>query len=65
MEMTQADNLKEELITSNPEFRELAREHGRYETGRDYPEKEEAGTKGPDVFNHAQARAERENSALS
>ncbi len=31
MEMTQADNLKEELITSNPEFRELAREHGRYE----------------------------------
>jgi len=32
MEMTQADNLKEELMTSNPEFRELAREHGRYET---------------------------------
>jgi len=31
MEMTQADNLKEELMTSNPEFRELAREHGRYE----------------------------------
>ena len=32
MEMTQADNLKEELMTSNPELRELAREHGRYET---------------------------------
>jgi len=31
MEMTQADNLKEELMTSNSEFRELAREHGRYE----------------------------------
>jgi len=31
MEMTTADNLKEELIASNPEFRELAREHGRYE----------------------------------
>ena len=31
MEMTKADSLKEELIASNPEFRELAREHGRYE----------------------------------
>ena len=31
MEMTKSDNLKEELIASNPEFRELAREHGRYE----------------------------------
>jgi uncharacterized protein YdcH (DUF465 family) len=31
MEMTKADNLKEELMTSNPEFREMAREHGRYE----------------------------------
>jgi uncharacterized protein YdcH (DUF465 family) len=31
MEMTQADTIKEELMTSNPEFRELAREHGRYE----------------------------------
>ena len=31
MEMTKADNIKEELMTSNPEFRELAREHGRYE----------------------------------
>ena len=31
MEITTADSLKEELMTSNPEFRELAREHGRYE----------------------------------
>ena len=31
MEMTKADNIKEELMKSNPEFRELAREHGRYE----------------------------------
>lgn len=31
MEMTTADTLKEELMTSDPEFRELAREHGRYE----------------------------------
>lgn len=31
MEMTKADSLKEELMSSNPEFRELAREHGRYE----------------------------------
>jgi uncharacterized protein YdcH (DUF465 family) len=31
MEMTKADSLKEELMASNPEFRELAREHGRYE----------------------------------
>jgi len=31
MEMTKADNLKEQLMTSNPEFRELVREHGRYE----------------------------------
>jgi uncharacterized protein YdcH (DUF465 family) len=31
MEMTKADSLKEELMTTNPEFRELAREHGRYE----------------------------------
>lgn len=31
MEMTTADSLKEELMTSNSEFRELAREHGRYE----------------------------------
>jgi hypothetical protein len=31
MQMITADSLKEELMTSNPEFRELAREHGRYE----------------------------------
>lgn len=31
MEMTNADSLKDELIMSDPEFRELAREHGRYE----------------------------------
>ena len=31
MEITQVDNLKEQLMTMNPEFRELAREHGRYE----------------------------------
>jgi uncharacterized protein YdcH (DUF465 family) len=31
MEMTKADSLKEELMTSDPEFRELVREHGRYE----------------------------------
>jgi uncharacterized protein YdcH (DUF465 family) len=31
MEMTKADTLKEELMASNPEFREMAREHGRYE----------------------------------
>ena len=31
MEVITADSLKEELMTSDPEFRELAREHGRYE----------------------------------
>src|SRR5881392_1308492 len=31
MEMTKAHTVKEELMSSNPEFRELAREHGRYE----------------------------------
>jgi hypothetical protein len=31
MEMTKADSLKEELMASDPEFREMAREHGRYE----------------------------------
>lgn len=31
MEMTKADSLKEALMTSDPEFRELVREHGRYE----------------------------------
>lgn len=31
MEMTNTDGLKEQLMVSDPEFRELAREHGRYE----------------------------------
>jgi uncharacterized protein YdcH (DUF465 family) len=31
MEITNTDNLREQLITSDPVFRELAREHGRYE----------------------------------
>ena len=31
MELTNTDSLKEELIAIDPEFRELAREHGRYE----------------------------------
>ena len=31
MEITNTDSLKEELIAEDPEFRELAREHGRYE----------------------------------
>ncbi len=31
MEITNTDSIKEELIASDPEFRELAREHGRYE----------------------------------
>jgi uncharacterized protein YdcH (DUF465 family) len=31
MELTNTDSLKEQLIMSDPEFRELAREHGRYE----------------------------------
>jgi uncharacterized protein YdcH (DUF465 family) len=31
MEMTTTDSLKEQLIETDPEFRELAREHGRYE----------------------------------
>ena len=31
MQTEKADSLKEELMASNPEFRELAREHGRYE----------------------------------
>lgn len=31
MEITKTDSLKEELMMSDPEFRELAREHGRYE----------------------------------
>ena len=31
MEMTTTDSLKEQLIATDAEFRELAREHGRYE----------------------------------
>jgi uncharacterized protein YdcH (DUF465 family) len=31
METTSTDGLKEQLMTTDPEFRELAREHGRYE----------------------------------
>lgn len=31
MEITSTDTLKEQLIAIDPEFRELAREHGRYE----------------------------------
>ena len=31
MELTNTDSLKEQLMTSDPEFRELVREHGRYE----------------------------------
>jgi uncharacterized protein YdcH (DUF465 family) len=31
MEMTNTDGLREQLMMSDPEFRELAREHGRYE----------------------------------
>lgn len=31
MELINTDGLKEQLIAIDPEFRELAREHGRYE----------------------------------
>lgn len=31
MEITNTDNLKEQLMVSDPEYRELARQHGRYE----------------------------------
>jgi uncharacterized protein YdcH (DUF465 family) len=31
MEITSTESLKEQLISIDPEFRELAREHGRYE----------------------------------
>ena len=31
MEITNTDGLKEQLMMNDPEFRELAREHGRYE----------------------------------
>jgi uncharacterized protein YdcH (DUF465 family) len=47
MEITNTDNLKEQLMQNDPEFRELAREHGRYEerlsqlTSLAYPSDEE------------------------
>ena len=47
MEITNTDNLKEQLMQNDPEFRELAREHGRYEerlsqlTALAYPSDEE------------------------
>jgi uncharacterized protein YdcH (DUF465 family) len=47
MEMTTTDSLKEQLMTTDPEFRELAREHGRYEarlselSALTYPSEEE------------------------
>jgi len=31
MDIMSTDSLREQLMTSDPEFRELAREHGRYE----------------------------------
>jgi uncharacterized protein YdcH (DUF465 family) len=31
MDITSTDGLREQLLASDPEFRELAREHGRYE----------------------------------
>jgi uncharacterized protein YdcH (DUF465 family) len=47
MELTNTDSLREELIMNDPEFRELAREHTRYEmrlselTSLAYPNDEE------------------------
>jgi len=47
MEMTNTDSLKEQLIMNDPVFRELAREHGRYEerlselSALTYPSEEE------------------------
>ena len=47
MDITTADLLKEELMNRDPEFRELAREHSRYEerlselTALTYPSDEE------------------------
>jgi uncharacterized protein YdcH (DUF465 family) len=47
MDITNADMLKEELMNRDPEFRELAREHTRYEerlselTALAYPSDEE------------------------
>jgi uncharacterized protein YdcH (DUF465 family) len=31
MDITSTDSLREQLLASDPEFRELAREHGKYE----------------------------------
>jgi hypothetical protein len=47
MEITTTDSLKEQLMATDPEFRELAREHGRYEarlselSALNYPSDEE------------------------
>ncbi|MBC7932507.1 MAG: YdcH family protein [Rubrivivax sp.] len=47
MELSNTDGLREQLIQLDPEFRELAREHGRYEarltelSGLAYPSDEE------------------------
>ena len=47
MEISTTDSLKEQLMTTDPEFRELAREHGRYEarlselSALTYPSEEE------------------------
>ena len=47
MDITSADSLKEQLMHNDPEFRELAREHTRYEerlselTSLAYPSDEE------------------------
>ncbi len=47
MELTNTDSLREELLMNDPVFRELAREHGRYEarlselTSLPYPNDEE------------------------
>jgi uncharacterized protein YdcH (DUF465 family) len=47
MDITTADRVKEELMNRDPEFRELAREHTRYEerlselTALAYPSEEE------------------------
>ncbi len=47
MEMSNTDGLREQLIMTDPEFRELSREHGRYEarlselTALQFPNEEE------------------------
>lgn len=47
MGVTNTESLKEQLLMSDPEFRELAREHGRYEerlsqlSALNYPNDEE------------------------